>query len=205
MKHIVTHALHRAEAWIFASPKYVLAAVFIISVLFATRLPHLQMQTNFDDLLPQEHPFIQLHNQIREGFGGVNSVTIAVEVEKGTIFTNETLQLISRVTQDVDNLPSVNHNLVDSLTHRTARKISLDEHGNVRSKPYFDLAAPALSETELLQLQRDVKADPRVYGLFVSPDLKSAMVKAQMKRSVFSLLKIPGRMYEKLGFRKITD
>jgi predicted RND superfamily exporter protein len=180
LKHIVTHALHRGEAWIFANPKYVLAAVFIISALFATRLPHLQMQTNFDDLLPQKHPFIQLHNQIREGFGGVNAVTIAVEVEKGTIFTNETLQLISRVTQDVDNLPSVNHNLVTSLTHRTARKISLDEHGNVRSKPYFDLAAPALSEAELLQLQRDVMTDPRVYGLSVSPDLKSAMVKAQM-------------------------
>ena len=180
MKHVVTHALHRGEAWIFANPRYVLAAVFIISLLFATRLPHLQMQTNFDDLLPQKHPFIQLHNQIREGFGGINAVIIAVEVEKGTIFTNETLKLISRVTQDVDNLPSVNHNLVTSLTHRTTRKISLDENGNVRSKPYFDLAAPALSEAELLQLQRDVMTDPRVYGLSVSPDLKSAMVKAQM-------------------------
>ena len=30
MKHIVTQALHRAEAWIFANPKYVRAAVFII-------------------------------------------------------------------------------------------------------------------------------------------------------------------------------
>lgn len=180
MKHAVTHALHRAEAWIFANPKYVLGAVFLISLLFATRLPHLQMQTNFDDLLPQKHPFIQLHNQIREGFGGVSAVTIVVEVEKGTIFTNETLQLINRITQEVDNLPSVNHNLVSSLTHRTARKISLDESGNVRSKPYFDMSAPALTDAELLQLQRDVMTDPRVYGLSVSPDLKSAMIKAQM-------------------------
>lgn len=180
MKHRVTHALHLAEAWIFANPKYVLTAIFIISLLFATRIPGLRMQSDFDDLLPQNHPFIQLHNQIRESFGGVSVVAVEVEVEQGTIFTNETLALINRLTQDVDSLPGVNHNLVSSLTHRTARKISLDETGGVRSKPYFDATAPKQSAADLEQLKHDVMADPRVFGLMVSPDMKAALIKAQM-------------------------
>jgi predicted RND superfamily exporter protein len=182
VKHRVTHALHRAEAWIFANPKYVLSVIFIISLLFASRIPGLKMQSDFDDLLPQNHPFIQLHNQIRDGFGGVSVVVVEVEVEHGTIFTNQTLALVNRLTQEVDSLPGVNHNLVSSLTHRTARQISLDANGNVRSKPYFDAAAPALSEAALAQLRAAVTADPRVFGLSVSPDLKAAMIKAQMNQ-----------------------
>ncbi len=182
MKHHITHRLHIAEAWIFANPKYVLAAIFFITMLFASRLPGLKMQSDFDDLLPQKHPFIELHNQIRDSFGGVSVIAIEIEVEQGTIFTNQTLALINRITQEVDNLPGVNHNLVSSLTHRTARKISLDESGNVRTTPYFDLAAPARSPAELEQLKLDVAADPRVFGLMVSPDMKAAMIKAQMNQ-----------------------
>jgi predicted RND superfamily exporter protein len=182
VKHRVTHALHRAEAWIFANPKYVLSAIFLISLLFASRIPGLKMQSDFDDLLPQKHPFIELHNQIRDGFGGVSVVVVEVEVEQGTIFTNQALALVNRLTQEVDSLPGVNHNLVSSLTHRTARQISLDASGNVRSKPYFDAGAPPLSDAALAQLQSDVTADPRVFGLSVSPDLKAALIKAQMNQ-----------------------
>ncbi len=180
MTRHLKHALQSAEGWIFANPKYVLAAIFMISLLFATRLPGLRMQSDFDDLLPQNHAFIKLHNQIREGFGGVSVIVVALEVEQGTIFTNDTLGLLDRLTQDADNLPGVNHNLVSSLTHRTARKISLDESGNVRSKPYYDATAPPMTPAALEQLKQDVMADPRVFGLMVSPDLKAALIKAQM-------------------------
>lgn len=180
MKRRLTHVLQIAEGLIFANPKYVLAAIFIISVLFATRIPGLKMQTDFDDLLPQNHPFIQLHNQIRDNFGGASVVVVAIEVENGTIFTNETLALIDRMTEGVDSLSGINHNLVSSLTHRTSRQILLDATGSVRSKLYFDPSAPKLSATALEELKNDVIADPRVFGLIVSPDLKAALIKGQM-------------------------
>jgi predicted RND superfamily exporter protein len=182
VKHRLTHALHRAEVWIFANPKYVLSAIFIVTLLFASQLRGLQMQSDFDDLLPRKHPFIELHKQIRDGFGGVSVLVVAVEVEQGTIFTNQTLSLLHRLTEEVDSLPGVNHNLVSSLTHRTARQISLDAGGNVRSRPYFDASAGPLTPQALTALQRAVTADPRVFGLSVSPDLKSAMIKAQMNQ-----------------------
>jgi len=172
--------LHVGEEWLFANPKIVLGIIFAISVAFASLLPNLRMGTDFDDLLPQNHSFIQLHNQIKGDFGGASAVVVSVEVKDGDIFTNETLSLLDNLTQGVDSLPGVNHNLVSSLTHRTTRKITLDETGNIKSALYFDPASPNLSQAELDQMRRDVMANPRVYGLMVSPDMKSAIIKGQM-------------------------
>ena len=180
MKKKLTHMLHVGEEWLFANPKIVLSIIFAISVAFASLLPNLRMGTDFDDLLPQNHSFIQLHNQIKGDFGGASAVVVSVEVKDGDIFTNETLSLLDNLTQGVDSLSGVNHNLVSSLTHRTTRKITLDETGNIKSALYFDPASPNLSQAELDQMRRDVMANPRVYGLMVSPDMKSAIIKGQM-------------------------
>jgi predicted RND superfamily exporter protein len=134
-RHRITHALHRAEEWIFANPKIVLALILVITALFGAALPKLRIYSDFADLLPQNHPYIQTYNRLKENFGGANMIVMAVEVEKGTIFNDETLALIHKATQGVDNLPGVNHNLVSSLTHRTARKIFLDEQGALRPSP----------------------------------------------------------------------
>ena len=180
MKKKLTHILHVGEEWLFANPKIVLGIVFAISVAFASLLPNLRMGTDFEDLLPQSHPFIQLHNQIKGDFGGASAVVVSVEVKDGDIFTPDTLTLIDNLTQGVDTLSGVNHNLVSSLTHRTTRKITLDETGNIKSALYFDPSSPNLSQADLDQMRRDVMANPRVYGLMVSPDMKSAIIKGQM-------------------------
>jgi len=180
VKKKLTHILHTGEEWLFANPKIVLGIIFAISLGFASLLPNLRMGTDFEDLLPQSHPFIQLHNEIKDDFGGASAVVVSVEVKEGDIFTNETLALIDNLTQGVDSLSGVNHNLVSSLTHRTSRKITLDETGNIKSALYFDPSVPKLTPAELEQMKRDVMANPRVYGLMVSPDLKSAIIKGQM-------------------------
>jgi predicted RND superfamily exporter protein len=179
----ITRVLMRAETWIFANPKIVLGLILLVTLVFATRLPGLRIYTDFSDLLPQNHPYIQTYNRIKENFGGANVIVMAIEVEQGTIFNNATLALVHGATQGVDNLPSVNHNLVSSLTHRTARKVYLTQDGNFASESYYDAAKVArtpLTGAELEQLKKDVMANPQIYGLLVSPDLRSALIKAQL-------------------------
>ena len=180
MKHKITHALHQVENLIFAAPKAILAAILLITVFFALQIPGLKIFSEFADLLPQKHPYIQLHNEIRDTFGGASQIVVSVEVDNGTIFTNKTLGIIHKLTQDVDSLPGVNHNLVSSLTHRTARKIWLTETGELNSVAYYEASKTNLSDAELDQLKKAVMANPRVYGLMVSPDLKAALIKAQL-------------------------
>ena len=170
----------RAEEWLFANPKIVLGMIMLVTLGFAAAIPQLKVYSDFSDLLPQNHPYIKTYNQLKENFGGANMVVMAVEVKEGTIFNNDTLKLIEKATQGVDNLPSVNHNLVSSLTHRSSRKIYLDETGAFLSDTFYDSNNGELSDTQLKQLQKDVTANPTIYGLLVSPDMKAALIKAQL-------------------------
>ena len=178
--HRFTHAMHGLEVWMFNNPRKVLAAIALLTLLFALRIPGLKIYTDFADLLPQEHPYIELHNSIKDSFGGANVLVVGVAFDDGDIFSNANLATIDRVTQAVDNLPGVNHNLVTSVTHRNSRKIWLTEVGSINSEPYFDAQNGNYSDEQLAQMRADVAANPRIYGPLVSSDFKMALVKAQL-------------------------
>ena len=180
MRHQITHRLHQAEEWLFDNPKIVLSMILGVTLLFSLALPNLRFYSDFADLLPQNHRYIKVYNKLKENFGGANMIVVAVEVEQGTIFNDETLRLVYDVTQGLDNLPSVNHNLVSSLTHRTVRKTFLDDQGGFASESYYDAQKPHRTVAELEQLKKDVIANPTVYGLLVSPDMRAALIKAQL-------------------------
>ncbi|MEZ5547177.1 MAG: MMPL family transporter [Pseudomonadales bacterium] len=176
----VTHWLHNIDNLVFRHPRSLLSIIALITVFFAFQIPGLKMYSDFADLLPQSHPYIELHNEIKDTFGGANVIVVGIEIEDGDIFSNESLAMIHRLTLAVDNLPGVNHNLVSSLTHRNSRKIWLTELGNINSEPYYNPLGGAISEEQLNLLRQDVVANPRIYGPLVSPDMKVALIKAQL-------------------------
>lgn len=176
----ISHFFHEIEVKLFAQPKLVLGIILLITIWFGTQIPSVRMYSDFADQLPQSHPYIQLHNEIKDNFGGANVIVVAVEVEEGDIFNNDTLKLLHEVTQAVDSLPGINHNLVSSFTHRTTRQVWLTEMGNINSDPYYKPQDPPLTEAMFDQLRKDIVANPRVYGPLVSPDMKTGLVKAQL-------------------------
>ncbi len=178
--HKATHILHNIDSAVFKYPKLILSIILAITVFFAWQIPAVKMYSDFADLLPQEHTYIQLHNEIKESFGGANVIIVGVEVEQGDIFSNEALEKIHQVTMAVDSLPGVNHNLVTSVTHRNSRKVWMTPEGNVNSQAYYDPQGGDMDTESLSGLRADVIADPRVYGPLVSPDMKMALVKAQL-------------------------
>ncbi|MFC6673927.1 efflux RND transporter permease subunit [Marinobacterium aestuariivivens] len=178
--HRATHWLHDFDQKLFNHPKLILSLILAATLFFAAQIPGVRMYSDFADLLPQSHPYIELHNEIKESFGGANVIIVGVEFEDGDIFSNEALARIHRITRAVDALPGVDHNLVSSLTHRNSRKVWLTPEGNVNSEPYYNPEHRGLAAEDLDQLRKDVVADPRVYGPLVSPDRRMAVVKAQL-------------------------
>ncbi len=168
------------QSYVFRHPRMYLSAVALATIFFALQIPALQLYSEFADLLPQTHPYIVLHNEIKDNFGGANVIVVGVEVKEGDIFSNDTLARIHRVTQEVDTLPGINHNLVASLTHRNSRKIWLTEVGNIDSKAYYDPEKADMSKEELAEMKADIASNPTIYGPLVSPDMKIALVKAQL-------------------------
>ncbi len=181
--------------FLFTYRKFVLAIIFAITAFFAAQIPAVKMLSDFADLLPQEHPYIKLHNSIRDTFGGANIIIIALEVEDGTIFTNDTLDRIHRITQKLDSISNINHNLVTSLTHRNTRKIWLTPDGTIKSVTYYNPnREQPYSDEELEKIKRDVLSSTRVYGLLVSPDLKSALIKGTLNEGQLDY----GKVFEEL-------
>lgn len=172
--------LRRAEEWLFANPRIVLSLIFAVTLAFATQIPKLRIYTDFADLLPQRHSYIQTYNRIKENFGGANVLVVALEVKEGTVFNSSTMKLLNQATQGIDNLPGVNHNLLSSLTHRSSRNVFVTPEGNIASKPYFDVQAPDLSAVQFDEMRKAVLENPRIIGLLVSPDLKSVLIKAPL-------------------------
>ena len=177
---VIINHFKKIDRLVFAFPKITASIILAISTFFAMQIPAVKMVSNFADLLPQEHSYIKTHNILTETFGGANTVIVSIEVDEGTIFTNDVLSRIKRLTDKVDALPAVNHNLVNSLTHRNTRRVWLNEYGTMKSAPYYDPLKEHYSEKELLAMQNQVVANPRVYGLLVSPDLKSALIKGTL-------------------------
>lgn len=187
---VISRFFRMIEVFVFYHPKTFLSVILLATAFFATRVPYLEMYSNFADLLPQEHPYIQLHNDVKDTFGGANNVVMAISVEEGDIFNSDTLSRIHRLTLGVDSLPGVNHNLVRSLTHRTVRKTWLTELGNMNSEAYYDPLYPDMTEEQLNQLRLDVMANPTVYGLLVSPDLKSALIRGTFNEGQLDYVEI---------------
>ncbi len=178
--HPTTHFMHRFEQGVFNRPNIILAMILLVTVFFASQIPGLKIYSDFADLLPQTHPYIELHNEIKGSFGGANVIIVGVEFTESTVFTNDALARVHRITQAVDSLPGVNHNLVASVAHRNSRNVWLTPEGNVNSEPYYNPDKTNLSQPELDNLRDAISADPRVYGPLVSPDMHMALVKAQL-------------------------
>ncbi len=175
---------------LFDHHKLVLVVILAITAWFASHIPSVKMLSDFADLLPQQHSYIKLHNSIRDTFGGANIINIAVEAEQGTIFTNDILARIHRITQSIDAVPNINHNLVTSLTHRNTRKVYLTPGGTIESKNYFDPHHGDYSEAEFSRMKSDVQSNPRVYGLLVSPDMKAALIKGTLNEGALKYSEI---------------
>jgi predicted RND superfamily exporter protein len=187
--HKLTHLLHNLDSQVFGHPKTILGLILLVTLFFAFQIPGVKIYSDFADLLPQTHSYIELHNEIKESFGGANVIVVGVETEQGDIFTSETLARIHRITQGVDRLPGVNHNLVTSVTHRNTRKVWLTSEGNLNSEPYYNPEHADLESGQLDNLRKEVTADPRVYGPLVSPDMRMALVKAQLNEGKLDYIK----------------
>src|SRR5881296_828610 len=179
------------EAYLFfllrhrALVSLVVAAITVGLALFMWFRMH--VFTNFFDLYPRNHPYIQLYQQYRSMFGTANTVLIVVEVKNGTIFDDpETVQKVDRITLALlHDIPGVNGEQVLSITHPKV-KTTLTAGSGIKVVP---LMYPRVPETkdDLDFLKLKVYSTEGVHGLFVSEDDKATQIIAGFWEEYFDL------------------
>jgi len=130
--------------------------------------------TQFMELFPSNHPYVQMHKKFMDYFGGANIATLVLEVKEGDIYTEETLNKMVRIQEAVELVPGVNPYQIFSI-----------------ASPRVMNAAEIAGGFSMTRLMRDVPTNPgemfdlkatvftnEAYGAWVSTDLKALRLQA---------------------------
>jgi predicted RND superfamily exporter protein len=103
------------------------------TAFFGYKALQLQVFSQFIDLLPRNHPHIQVYEKYNRQFGSANIVTAAIISKKGSIYDEDVLEKIFGFTDQIDKVEGVNHDQVSSITSIRIRDQYIDKEGILQS------------------------------------------------------------------------
>src|SRR3989304_3393493 len=103
----------------------ILLAVFI-TVFFAFQISGLHMVLDPKALLPQDHPYVRLNNEIEKQFGGSRVVLIGLASKDGDIFNPSDIEKIRKINEEVKTLPGILENNVVSIADRKVKVVKAE-------------------------------------------------------------------------------
>ncbi len=152
----------------------VLLIITAITLFFGYQCSHLTISTNFNDLLPQTHPYVKVHNQFRETFGGANFLVIMVSVKEGDIFNQKTLEKIRYITNELEALPGIDRYKILSIASRKLKNAQITSWG----LEAVSLMWPEVPKNdEQMEILKDaIYSSGAYYGFYVSLDSKKSLI-----------------------------
>jgi predicted RND superfamily exporter protein len=138
----------RFSRWYIENRALNMAVIAVLTVFFGYHALQLQVFSQFIDLLPRNHQFIQVYERYNRQFGSANVVTAAVIARQGTIYDEGFLEKVYALTDQIDKVEGVDHDQVTSITRITIRDQYIDESGIMRSSQIVGEQALALLEAQ---------------------------------------------------------
>ncbi len=118
------------------------------TVYFGWEALQLQVFSQFIDLLPRNHPYIQVYENYNRQFGSANIVTAAIVARDGTIYDESVLEKIYGFTDQIDKVDGVDHGQVSSIMSIGIRNQEVDREGILRSQQIVGEESLALLEAQ---------------------------------------------------------
>jgi len=168
--------MRSAAVWVVKQRALLLAAIALLTLVFAFLALRIEMYTAFADLLPKTHPYIQVHERFWKTFGGANVVLLSVQVNDGDIFNPATLGKIKKLTEIIERTPGTNNYQIFSLARQKVKDVRATAWG-IEVQPIMWPNVPE-SAAEIERLRNIVYANPTVVGRLVSEDGKAALISA---------------------------
>jgi hypothetical protein len=147
----------------------------VITLFFLSQVFRIQMFTQFLDLFPQNHPYVQVHQQYARCFGGAYQATLVLEVKKGDVFNTDTLSKMARIQDEVDLIPGVDHFGIFSIA--SLKVTILKETAGGFSSNQIMKEVPK-DQASMEELKKKVFTSGNVNGIWVSRDQKALRLDA---------------------------
>jgi predicted RND superfamily exporter protein len=154
----------------------VVLAVAISTAIMAYLASHVEVKTVFSDLLPKNHPYVEVNQKFKSTFGGSNMVSIMVEVQDGDIFKKEVLEKVQKLTVGLQQVDAVDTFQIVSIASKKTKEVRASTEG-VESRPIMWPQLPK-DDAEMAILREAVLNNPLIYGPYVSIDLKATLITA---------------------------
>ncbi len=161
------------ENSIFKIRPIILIGFLLLTAFFAYQAKDVRLSTEFEKMVPLKHEFIQnLLRHIDEMSLG-NDIRIVIEANDGDIYTDDFLQLLRQVTDEIFYFQGVDKANIQSLWTANVRWMEVTEDGFRGGEiipPSYDGSADSLD-----QVQHNVLRSGQV-GRLVADNFKSATV-----------------------------
>ena len=168
--------MRRAAIFVVEKRAFILAIIVLVTLIFASLSFKIEMYTAFSDLLPRDHPYIQVRNRFWKTFGGANVVLLSVEVSEGDIFNVKVLDKIKTLTELIERTPGANNYQIFSIARQKVKDVRATAWG-IEVEPVMWPGVPR-SADELQRLRNIVYANPTIVGRLVAEDGKAALITA---------------------------
>ena len=177
--------------------------IAVATLLMAFTLLKMDVRTVFSDMVPSNHPYVDVHEGYKDTFGGTNKVSILIRANEGTIFTGPILKEVQRVTRELAKVSGVNPFQVVSLASRKLKSVSASSMG-IESVP---LMWPDVPETQqgIEALEEAVVNNPLVYGIYVEQNLSSTLLQMDFYDHLVDYSKIFPKIQSILDASPIAD
>jgi predicted RND superfamily exporter protein len=174
VENMISNQLERFVELCIRRRKYVVAAFSVLTLVMAAFAARVNIKTVFEDLLPQGHAYIKVHNEFRQAFGSSNMVSIMLEAEHGDVFNPVLLGKVKAITTALQQVDGVNQFQIVSLASKKLKEI----RGSTDAIDMRPIMWPDVPQKPagLTQLREAVLNNPLVYGAYVSHDLKATLI-----------------------------
>src|SRR3990172_3882130 len=165
---------HWAE-WLFDHRHAAAILILLLTSFFAWEVRNLDISTRFSDLYPRNHLYTKLFEKY-PGFGSPFTVSLVIQVKKGTIYSPQTLQKIQEATRQVDLITGVDHDQIFSIASRKVKYVEATI-GGIQASNLLTGQVPQTAE-EIAKLREKTRSTAGVIGALVSVQEDAALIQA---------------------------
>lgn len=158
---------------------FVVIFSLIATILFASSLRNITVIVDADELLPRDHPFVEVTERVQALFGNRYTVVIGITPKTGTVYTPEALGAVVRVTDAIAAMPGLTAGNLQSLAAPRAKDISGGAEG-LRVARLLDHVPADLAEAKAVAAR--LAANPAYRNVLVGKDGRTAAIYAEFRK-----------------------